>query len=154
MSSLIKDAITVYYTGAIVRKWYIRKYFEQELFLEMHFQRVINQEKQNKTPLIYYPVSWDVRKILENLDVILASDDGHKKLFPEIPMIGIKNNKNLKAHLVRSQLPDLNEVGRVRLSPSKKNFICFNDSPSKMMKNVFYFILKALFILEIFKFLS
>ena len=32
--------------------------------------------------------------------------------------------------------------------------ICFNDSPSKMMKNVFYFILKALFVLKIFKFLS
>ena len=28
-----------------------------------------------------------------------------------------------------------------------------NDSPSKTMKNVLYFILKALFILEIFKFL-
>ena len=154
MSSLIKDAITIYYTGAIVRKWYIRKCFERELFLEMHFQRVINQEKQNKTPLTYYPVSWDVRKILEDLDLILASDDGHKKLFTEIPMIGFKNNKNLKAHLVRSQLPDLNELGRVRLSPSKNYFICFNDSPSKMMKNVFYFNLKALFILKIFKFLS
>ena len=35
----------------------------------------------------------------------------------------------------------------------KRNF-CFNDSPSKMMKNAFYFILKALFFLEIFKFLS
>ena len=37
-----------------------------------------------------------------------------------------------------------------------KNFIiiCFNDSPSKMMKNAFYFILKALFVLKIFKFLS
>ena len=30
-------------------------------------------------------------------------------------------------------------------------FICFNDSPSKMMKNAFYFILKALFVLKIFK---
>ena len=29
-----------------------------------------------------------------------------------------------------------------------------NDSPSKTMKSVFYFILKALFVLEIFKFLS
>ena len=31
---------------------------------------------------------------------------------------------------------------------------CFspNDSPSKTMKNVFYFIQKALFVLEIFKF--
>ena len=41
---------------------------------------------------------------------------------------------------------------KVGLSPSKK--ICFNDSPSKMMKNAFYFILKALFVLKIFRFLS
>ena len=33
-------------------------------------------------------------------------------------------------------------------------FICFDNSPSKMMKNAFYFILKDLFILKIFKFLS
>ena len=38
--------------------------------------------------------------------------------------------------------------------PKKRFFICFNDSPSKMMENAFYFILKALFILKIFKFLS
>ena len=37
-----------------------------------------------------------------------------------------------------------------------KNFvlICLIESPLKMMKNVFYFILKALFVLKIFKFLS
>ena len=29
--------------------------------------------------------------------------------------------------------------------------ICFNDSPSKIMKNAFYFILKALFVLKIFR---
>ena len=44
--------------------------------------------------------------------MILASDDGHKKVFPDVPMIGFKINKNLKAHLVRSQLPDLDEVCR------------------------------------------
>ena len=33
-------------------------------------------------------------------------------------------------------------------------FICFNKSPLKMMKNAFYFILKALFVLKIFKVLS
>ena len=38
---------------------------------------------------------------------------------------------------------------------SKKIFIIrFNDSPPKMMKNAFYFILKALFVLKIFTFLS
>ena len=50
-------------------------------------------------------------------------------------------------------LSDLNI--KVGLSPSKTIFfICFNDGTSKMMKNVFYFILKALFILKIFKLLS
>ena len=44
--------------------------------------------------------------------MILASADGHKKVFPSVPMIDFKINKNLKAHLVRSQLSDLDEVGR------------------------------------------
>ena len=46
---------------------------------------------------------------------------------------------------------------KVGLSPSKKNFIiCLNDiiCPSKMTKDAFYFILKALFVLKIFKFFS
>ena len=44
---------------------------------------------------------------------------------------------------------------KVGVSPSKKkNIVCINDSPSKMLKNAFYFILKALFVLKIFKFLS
>ena len=38
--------------------------------------------------------------------------------------------------------------------PKKKIFIFFNDRPSKTMRNAFYFILKALFVLKIFKFLS
>ena len=42
---------------------------------------------------------------------------------------------------------------KVGLSPSKKNcFICLIEIPLKMMKNAFYFILKALFVLKIFKF--
>ena len=36
----------------------------------------------------------------------------------------------------------------------KKYFTCFNRSPLKLMKNTFYFVLKALFPLKIFKFLS
>ena len=43
---------------------------------------------------------------------------------------------------------------KVGLSPSKKYFSCFNRSPLKLMKNAFYFVLKALFPLKIFKSLS
>ena len=38
--------------------------------------------------------------------------------------------------------------------PKIRFILCFNDSPSEMMKNAFYFILKAFFVLKIFKFLS
>ena len=46
---------------------------------------------------------------------------------------------------------------KVRVSPPKKLpilcFICFNESPLKIMRNASYFILQALYILKIFKFL-
>ena len=52
-------------------------------------------------------------------------------------------------------LPLINIPLKVGLSPSKKIYvICLIESRLKMMKNVFYFILKVLFVLKIFKFLS
>ena len=49
----------------------------------------------------------------------------------------------------------LGKVFKVRYSSSKKKcVICLIKSPLKLMKNAFYFILKALFVLKIFKFLS
>ena len=59
--------------------------------------------------------------------------------------------------ILKKCFPDLNLIGHVKegLSPSNKFIsIFFNKSPLKMMKNAFYFILKALFVLKIFKFLS
>ena len=49
----------------------------------------------------------------------------------------------------------INNIFKVGRSPSKKYcVICLIESPLKMMKNALYFILKALFVLKIFKFLS
>ena len=52
-------------------------------------EKVNNQEKQNKITfnITYHPVFRNVRKILEELHVILASNDGHKKVFPDVPMM-------------------------------------------------------------------
>ena len=90
-----------------------------------------NQEKQNKTIFntIYHPVFRDVRKILEEVHVVLASDDGHKKVLPDVPMVGFKVNKNLKAHLVRSELPDLDKVGRSKSCGAKR-------APCHLCKNM------------------
>ena len=46
------------------------------------------------------------------MHVILAPDDRHKEVFPDVPLIGFKNNKSLRDHLVRSQLPDIEETGK------------------------------------------
>ena len=66
-------------------------------------EKVNNQEKQNKITfnVTYHPVFRDVRKNLEELHMILASDVGYKKVFSEVPMTGFKINKNIKAHFVK-----------------------------------------------------
>ena len=86
-------------------------------------EKVNNQENQNKHNITYHPAFRNVRKVLEELHVILASDDGHKKVFPDVPMTGFKNNKNLKAHFIRSQLPDLDELGRSKPSKTSLSFM-------------------------------
>ena len=48
---------------------------------------------------------------------------------------------------------DINFI-KVWLLPSKKvGFMCFNESPLKNMKNIFYFTLEAFSVIKIFKFL-
>ena len=49
---------------------------------------------------------------LKELHVILACDEDHRKVFSKVPIIDFKNNKNLKSHLVRAALSDINEVDR------------------------------------------
>ena len=75
----------------------------------------------------------------------LASDAGHKKVSPNVPMIGFKNNKNFMAHLVRSQLPDLDEVVRCKPCGGKRPtcYLCEN------MKNTYTF--KSKHLDEIYK---
>ena len=76
--------------------------------------KVNNQKNNNKITfnITYHPVFRNVKKILEEMHVILAPDDRHKEVFPDVPLIGFKNNKSLRDHLVRSQLPDIEETGK------------------------------------------
>ena len=57
---------------------------------------------------------------LKELHVVLACVEIHKKAFPEVPIIGSNNNKNLKSHLVRASLPHVNEIGRCEPCGGKK----------------------------------
>ena len=68
----------------------------------------------------YYPVFRHLKSQLKELHVILDCDGDHQKVFPEVPIIGFKNNKNLKSHLVRAVLPDINEVNICGPSDGKR----------------------------------
>ena len=68
-----------------------------------------------------------------------------------IQKINFLKNKNCIFPFFKFWNMDLNSDSHL---PKKFFIICLNHSPSKMMKNAFYIILKALFVLKIFKFLS
>ena len=63
---------------------------------------LLNREKtlQEKTHIVfdltYYPIFKNVRKILEELHLLLTPDQAHKKAFSEACIIGLKNAKSLK----------------------------------------------------------
>ena len=63
------------------------------------------KKKQVKINLTFYPVFKDVRKILKELHLLLTPDQAHKRVFSEAPIVGFKNAKSLKDHLVRAVLP-------------------------------------------------
>ena len=59
-----------------------------------------------------------------------------------------------RKHLVKSNLSNSSRNFKVKHLPKLCIIICFSDNSSKMIKNAFCFILKALPILKMFKFLS
>ena len=62
----------------------------------------------------YYQVFRNLKSQFKEIHVILAWDEYHRKVFPEVPIFGFKNSKNLKSHLVRDPLSDINEVCRCK----------------------------------------
>ena len=73
-------------------------------------------------------------------------------------MLKLRKKKGRKCFKRRKHYKCINQKPlyfKVELSPSKKNYvICLTESLLKMMEKAFYFILKAVFILKIFKFSS
>ena len=93
---------------------------------------MLDKEKnqRNDSKLIfnvtYYPVFRYLKSQLKELHVILACDEDHKKVFPKVPIIVFKNNENLKSHLLRAAVPDINEVGRCKPCVGKKQEVFSN----------------------------
>ena len=59
-----------------------------------------------------YPVFQNVGNILQELHIILITDQEHKKVFQDIPVVGFCNGKSLKDHFVGVKLPNTEITGR------------------------------------------
>ena len=44
--------------------------------------------------------------------MLLVADKEHKKVFPNVSIVGFRNGKNLKNYLIRAALPKCDKTGR------------------------------------------
>ena len=65
---------------------------------------------------------------MEELHILLTPNKEHKKVFPNVPVIGFRNGKSLKDFLVRATLSKLNEGGRCEPCGKKTCVVCDSTS--------------------------
>ena len=80
------------------------------------------REEQNEITfnLTYYSIFQNVKNFLAELHHLLNPDDDHKAVFENIPIIGFKNNRSFKNHLVWSMLLKVDVEGRSKPCGRKK----------------------------------
>ena len=61
---------------------------------------------------------------MEELHILLTPNKEHKKVFPNVPVIGFRNGKSLKDFLVRATLPKINGSGRCEPCGKKTCLVC------------------------------
>ena len=98
-------------------------------------EKVKSESHQNQLTfnILYYPVFRNVRNILQELHILLTPDKEHKKAFQDIPVVGFRNGKSLKDHLVKVKLPNVEITGRSERELWEGNcqvcgFICDTDT--------------------------
>ena len=101
---------------------------------ESLLEKVKSEFEQKKLTfnITYYPVFQNVRNILQELHIFLTPDQEHKKVFQDVPVVGFRNGKCLKDHLVRAKLSNVETAGGSE-SFGKGNcqvcyFICNTDA--------------------------
>ena len=112
------------YNGKMIRK--------QILKAREHSRKDLLEREKEKTSeprltfnITYYPDFKTIRNILQELHLLsLTPDKEHKKVFPDVAVVGFRNGKSLKDYLVRAALPKTNETGRCEPFGKKTCLVC------------------------------
>ena len=85
----------------------------REYSRESLLEKVKSEFEQKKMTfnITYYPVFQNVRNILQELNIFLTPDQEYKKVFQDVPVVGFRNGKCLKYHLIRAKLPNVETTG-------------------------------------------
>ena len=92
--------------------------------------------------ITYYPAFQNVRAVMEELHTLLTPNKEHKKVFPNVLVIGFQNGKSLKDFLVRATLPKLSGSGRCEPCGEKNLFslslykYCYNIHKRSLPRNL------------------
>ena len=97
---------------------YSERFARQEILKAQKIPRNELLEKERSHPeenkltfnITYYPAFQNTKTILEELQILLAPDKEHQKVFLNAPIVGFYNGKILKDHLVRASFPVLNHT--------------------------------------------
>ena len=73
--------------------------------------------------------------MLQELHLLLAPDKKRKKVFPNVPVVVIRNGKSLKDYLIRAAFPKTNKVKRCEPCGKKTCLVC--DSRKKNYYNFY-----------------
>ena len=103
------------YNEKMIRKQILRaREHSRNDFLEREKQQMSDQKLTFN--ITYYPAFQNVRAIMEELHILLTPNTEHKKVFPNVPVIGFRN--------VRAILTKLNGSGRYEPSGKKTCLVC------------------------------
>ena len=117
------------YNEKMIRKQILsaREYSRNDL-LEKEKQQM--PEKKLTFNITYYPAFQHVRRTMEELHILLTPNKEHKKVFPDVPVVGFRNGKSLKDYLVRAKLSKLEESGKCEPCGKKSCLVCDSLSTS------------------------
>ena len=93
-------------------------------------------ERKLTFSITYDPVFRNVRGVMEELHILLTPNKEHKKVFPNVPVVGFLNGQSLKDYLVRAKLPKIDDSGRCKPC-GKKN--CLVGDGQKHAKKLLKF---------------
>ena len=77
-------------------------------------------EKKLTFSITYYPAFQNITSIMEELHMLLTPNKEHKKVFPDVPVVGFRNGRALRITWLEPSYPNLRELEKLRSMWEKK----------------------------------